>query len=68
MKAKNDDVFKDLKDGYKKGIVKDFSQKNIDASSKVFKILLEEGGKTLVGKSISLDQNTFWDFEPDIKW
>jgi len=68
MKAKNDDVFKALKDGYKKGIVKDFSQKNIDASSKVFKILLEEGGKTLVGKSISLDQNTFWDFKPDIKW
>ncbi len=68
MKAKNDEMFNSLQEGYKKGIVKDFSQKNIDASEKVFKILLEEGGQKLLGKSVTLDKKTFWNFKPDIKW
>lgn len=68
MKAKDDNEFNSLKEGYKKGIVKDYSQENINSASKVFDILYKEGGEKLVGKSKTLDKDIFWNFTPDIKW
>ena len=44
------------------GTVKKFFTK------KVFDILYKEGGKKLVGNSTFLDNKTFWNFTPDIKW
>ncbi|MFA9373127.1 MAG: ABC transporter substrate-binding protein [Poseidonibacter sp.] len=68
MKAKNDSEFDSLKEGYKKGIVKDYSQENIKSASKVFEILYKEGGEKLVGKSKTLNEDIFWNFSPNIKW
>ena len=68
MKAKDDNEFDSLKEGYKKGIVKEYSQENIKSASKVFEILYKEGGEKLVGKSKILDENIFWNFSPNIKW
>lgn len=68
MKVKDDKTFEALKNGYKKGIIKKFDENNIQAQAKIFQILLEEGGKKLVGKSVSLEKETFWDFKPNIKW
>jgi NitT/TauT family transport system substrate-binding protein len=68
MKAKTDEVFSSLKRGYLNGIVKEFSAKEINSAKQVFDILYKEGGKKLVGNSKSLDENTFWNFTPDIKW
>ena len=68
MKVKNDEMFKALKNGYINGIVKNFSSIHIENSRKVFNILYKEGGRNLVGKSTSLDSDTFWNFNPEIKW
>lgn len=68
MKAKNDKVFESLKQGYRDGIVEDFSSKNITSASKVFNILLAEGGSKLVGQSKVLDEKIFWNFKPNINW
>ncbi|KAB7888044.1 ABC transporter substrate-binding protein [Poseidonibacter ostreae] len=68
MKVKNDEMFTSLKDGYINGIVKNFSITHIENSKKVFDILYKEGGKKLVGNSTFLDNKTFWNFTPDIKW
>ena len=40
-----------------------FNQNNIDDFQKVFKILLQEGGKDLVGNSVFLDNSIFWQFD-----
>jgi len=63
MKAKDDKVFKSLKEGFKQGIIKEFNSKNIEDSKKVFEILLKEGGKNLVSNAKSLDEKTFWNFQ-----
>lgn len=68
MKVKNDEMFTSLKGGYINGIVKNFSITHIENSKKVFDILYKEGGKKLVGNSTFLDNKTFWNFTPDIKW
>ena len=68
MKAKKQKIFTALKEGYKNGIVKEFSSKHIDSSSKVFDVLYKEGGRQLVGESTSLDKKTFWNFNADVKW
>jgi len=68
MKVKNEKMFEALKNGYINGIVKDFSTLHIENSKKVFDILYKEGGSKLVGKSTSLDERIFWNFNPDIKW
>jgi len=68
MKVKNEEMFMALKNGYINGIVKNFNQKHIENSKKVFDILYKEGGEKLVGKSTSLDEKTFWNFTPNIKW
>ncbi len=63
MNVKNDIEFEALKSGYKKGIITTFNQNNIDDFQKVFKILLQEGGKDLVGNSVFLDNSIFWQFD-----
>lgn len=63
MKAKDDKTFDSLKDGYKKGVIKEFTKKSIEDSAKIFKILLTEGGRKLVGSSNYLQTNTFWKIE-----
>lgn len=63
MKAKDDMTFEALKDGYKKGVIKEFTKKNIKDSAKIFKILLIEGGRKLVGSSNYLQTKTFWKVE-----
>lgn len=63
MKAKDDKVFKSLKEGFRQGIIKEFNSKNIEDSKKVFEILLKEGGKNLVSNAKSLDEKTFWNFQ-----
>tara|TARA_B100001063_G_C16748126_1_gene548725 strand:- start:475 stop:1434 length:960 start_codon:yes stop_codon:yes gene_type:complete len=63
MKAKDEKVFLSLKEGFKQGIIKEFSSKNIEDSKKVFEILLKEGGKNLVSNAKSLDEKTFWNFQ-----
>lgn len=68
MKVKDEKTFMALVNGYKDGIPKIFSQNEKDASKKVFKILARIGGSKLVGKSTTLQEGTFWEFTPNIKW
>jgi len=68
MRAKEDSIFSSLKAGYKNGIVKSFDKKNIEDSKKLYELLVKEGGEKLVGKAFKLDEKTFYDFNPDIKW
>lgn len=63
MNVENDQEFEALKEGYKKGIITTFNQQNIEDFQKVFKILLEEGGKELVENSLILDNSIFWQFD-----
>lgn len=63
MNVENDQEFEALKEGYKKGIITTFNQQNIEDFQKVFKILLQEGGKDLVGNSVFLDNSIFWQFD-----
>jgi len=63
MNVENEQEFEALKSGYKKGIITTFNEKNIDDFQKVFKILLQEGGKDFVGNSLFLDNNIFWQFD-----
>ncbi len=68
MDVENNADFEALKNGYKAGIIKVFNQKNLDDLKKVFKILLQEGGEELVGKSTILEDETFWNFDSKTKW
>ena len=68
MDVENNADFEALKNGYKAGIIKEFNQKNLDDLKKVFKILLQEGGEELVGKSTILEDETFWNFDSKTKW
>jgi len=68
MKAKDDIIFAALIKGYKEGIPKNFSQKEIKAAKNVFKLLVTEGGVRLAGKSKELQEGTFYSFSPKISW
>lgn len=68
MKAKKDSIFAVLKNGYKNGIVKKFDENNIKDTKKLYELLVKEGGQKLVGNAIKLDEKTFYDFNPNIKW
>lgn len=63
MHVKNDNDFIALKEGYKEGVIKDFTKENLNASYKIFELLLREGGRNLVENSNYLQTNTFWKFE-----
>ena len=68
MKVKNNKDFESLKEGYRQGVVKEFTKNEKEAASKVFEILYKEGGKSLVGNASYLDKESFWDFNPNINW
>lgn len=68
MKAKSDKVFYSLIKGYREGIPKQFTNKEIIAAKKTFDILYKEGGSKLTGKSKVLQDGTFWKFTPNIVW
>ncbi|MBS9782893.1 MAG: ABC transporter substrate-binding protein [Arcobacter sp.] len=68
MKAKSDSIFIALKNGYKNGIVKSFGKKNIEDTKKLYSLLAKEGGKKLIGDALVLDEKTFYEFNPNIKW
>lgn len=63
MNVKNDADFNALKEGYKEGVIKEFTKDNLNASYKIFELLLREGGRNLVENSNYLQTNTFWKFE-----
>ena len=68
MKVKDNTTFEALKKGYIAGIPKSFNENEIESAKKLFQILQKEGGKQLVGKNKVLEEGTFWNFEPNIKW
>ena len=61
MNADNDKLYLNLREAYREGIPgKDFSEEQIQGSTKLYSILSEIGGKELVGKATSLSPGTFW--------
>ena len=60
MKAENDEIFAALRDGYRAGIPREFTEKEISDAKKLFSILAEIGGEKLIGKSKELESGTFW--------
>ena len=68
MKAKNENIYNSLVEGYRAGIPKKFANEERESAKKVFDILVKEGGKKLVGDSKTLAEGTFWSFTPDVKW
>lgn len=60
IKAENDDVFNALMTDYRAGLLRQFGNKEIEASQRIFDILAEQGGSALVGKATALSEGTFW--------
>ena len=65
-KAENDGVFNALKVNYRAGLLREFGDKEINASQQIFAVLAQQGGKQIVGKATSVDQGTFYQKE-DLK-
>ncbi len=65
-KAENDGVFNALKVNYRAGLLREFGEKEINASQQIFAVLAQQGGKQIVGKATSVDQGTFYQKE-DLK-
>ena len=60
MNADDDRLYVNLREAYREGIPnKDFSEEQIQGSTKLYSILSKIGGKELVGKA-SLSPGTFW--------
>ena len=68
MRVKDKVTFESLKEGYLEGIPKTFNSNEKESSRKLFKVLAKEGGSKLIGKSKVLQDGTFWEFQPNIKW
>ena len=68
MRAKDDKIFSALKEGYIDGIPKMFGENERKAAKDIFAILAKEGGTKLVGKSKTLQEGTFWKFNPSVTW
>ena len=68
MKVKDNSTFEALKKGYIDGIPKNFNENEIESAKKLFNVLQKEGGSQLVGKSKVLQDGTFWNFQPNVKW
>jgi len=59
-KAENSQVFEHLKNDYRAGVLRQFGSKELAASKKVFEILAQQAGNSLVGKAKNLSEGTFW--------
>ena len=66
--SKDKITFESLKKGYLAGMPKTFTINEKESAKKLFKVLAKEGGNKLVGTSKTLENGTFWDFQPNIKW
>ena len=61
MNANDDRLYVNLRQAYREGIPdKEFSDEQIQGSTKLYSILSKIGGKELVGKATSLSPGTFW--------
>ena len=60
-KVDNDDTLDALRDAYRAGIPRQFGAAERRAAEETFRILAQEGGDKLVGKSTQLSPGTFWD-------
>jgi NitT/TauT family transport system substrate-binding protein len=60
MNAKNDEVFESLKEGYKKGVIKDFSQENIEDIKKIYKVLAKQSEFKYIDENSTLNEDIFW--------
>ena len=61
MNADDDRLYINLREAYREGIPdKEFSEEQIQGSTKLYSILSKIGGKELVGKATSLSPGTFW--------
>lgn len=61
MGVKDDDtLFKDLRDGYREGIVRSYGQADIDAAAQTFGLLAKYGGTDVVGDETELSPGTFY--------
>ena len=61
MNGEDDRLYVNLREAYREGIPnKDFSEEQIQGSTKLYSILSKIGGKELVGKATSLSPGTFW--------
>ena len=59
-KAKDRTTLIHLRDAYRNGIPLTFGNKEIEETSKVFKILAKYGGRNLVGKDNEISPGIFW--------
>ncbi|MDH3792776.1 MAG: ABC transporter substrate-binding protein [Rhodospirillales bacterium] len=60
MKAKDEATFRALRDGYRRGIPESWGAKEQADAERIFRILAEQGGAKLVGRSKVLQDGTFW--------
>ena len=60
LKAENLDVFNRLKKDYRAGVLSHFGEKELTASKRIFTLLSQQGGRSLVGKATQLSEGTFW--------
>ena len=59
-RADTDDMLLKLRDAYRMGIPKSFNNKTRLEMTRLYQILVLEGGKDLVGNVIKLPEGTFW--------
>jgi len=59
-KSENDEVFIALKKEYRMRLLAKFGPEEMQATKKVFAILAQQGGRSLVGKATTLAAETFW--------
>ncbi len=61
MNVKDDDaLFAQLRDDYRKGIVKSFTASTVDAAKAAFAIMAKFGGKDVVGDITEIPEGTFY--------
>lgn len=60
MRVKNDEVFLNLKSGFRKGVVFGFEDVSFNDYNKVFSILKEESSKEFINSGDTLSKDIFW--------
>lgn len=61
MQAEDEDVFIELREGYRAGIPTSWGDRERSDAEQLFSIMAEYGGEELVGPSEQLQPGTFWD-------
>lgn len=60
MKVDSDDLFVAMRDGYRAGIVLNYSASDMKPAAEAFALMAQYGGADVVGDATSLDEGTFW--------